>query len=138
MSIPVIIGPKETEKIKRLRAFAETKGNWWDNEKQKRPPGDNPKFVVKLPSGSNGIYWRCVFTVTKTRHLETGEKITVRQLSMSLVGASPGRMPAPWTLEWVGKEFGIDVPREDYIFFGIHPVDGAVHIVAPYIPPDKS
>lgn len=136
MAIAVIIGPRERERIKKLRSFAERKKNWFTPGDE--PPGDNPKHVVTLPSQEKGIFWRCVFSISLTTNDEIKVRIPVRHLSMSLVGAPKNRIPAPWTLEWVGKEFGIDCPREDYVAFGLHPIDGAFHIAAPYIAPGGS
>lgn len=90
------------KEVQRVRDYAEQPDNWYRPGKDRRIPGDDPRFVVQLNT------YRCVFTVTEY------PTAVFRHLSISIPAKDFANPIAAFTIAelfgftgWDGHSFNI-------------------------------
>lgn len=90
---PLAIGDETREAVRLVRERAEKPENWFRPgpsrelaklQGSKLRPGDDPKHVVVIPHE-----FKCVFSWTVGERISDGSPIVVRDLSVSVPGATP-------------------------------------------------
>ncbi len=82
MKRPFFVTPDTRRALTELAAFAEQEANWYRVGRDAWVPGDRPEYVRHLDT------YRIVFTITVMP-----DGMRFRHLSMSVVGAPPGKYP---------------------------------------------